>query len=131
VTAKHWYCHGHTMHMHIYATMFFTWFEQEQILTKYKQSLKLYCKQIDDIFGIWIPDTWYPNRFKEFKSDLNGYIKLEWNTEELSNSVTFLYLTILLEWNEQGILKAELNSGQLQEEHQTPIWLPPCKRTFL
>jgi hypothetical protein len=78
----------------IYATMFFAWFERQKIMTKYKNNFILYCRQIDDIFGIWIDDSRFPNRWNEFKNDLNSYCKLDWNTEELSHSVNFLDLTI-------------------------------------
>jgi hypothetical protein len=37
----------------IYTTLFFAWFDREKILTKYKNNLILYCRQIDNIFGIW------------------------------------------------------------------------------
>jgi hypothetical protein len=81
----------------IYTTLFFAWFEREQILTKYKCNLVLYCCQIDDIFGIWQHDKNNPDRWTEFKSDINSYTKLDWNTEELSSSVNFLNLMISLE----------------------------------
>jgi hypothetical protein len=78
----------------IYATLFFGWFERQFILTKYKNNLLFYKRQIDDIFGVWVEDSRYPDRWEEFKQDLNNYCKLDWNTEELSTSVNFLDLTI-------------------------------------
>lgn len=66
----------------IYATIFFAWFEWQVILNKYKKNLLLYSRQIDDIFRIWIEDEKQPNRWNEFKHDLNNQCKLEWNTKE-------------------------------------------------
>jgi hypothetical protein len=81
----------------IYETIFFAWFERQHIFTKYTENFILYCRQIDDIFGIWKTNPAKPNEWENFKSDLNSYCKLKWNTEELSNSVTFLDLTISLD----------------------------------
>jgi hypothetical protein len=82
----------------IYATIFFAWFERERTMTKYKRNLILYCRQIDNIFGIWQHNREHPDWFEEFnKQDLNSYTKLVWNTKELSNLVNFLDLTISLE----------------------------------
>ena len=78
----------------IYATIFFAWFECEVILEKYKKNLLLYCRQIDDIFGIWIDDPKKPNKWDEFKHDLNSQCKLDWNTKELGKEVNFLDLQI-------------------------------------
>ena len=82
---------------YIYATIFFAWFERQTILRKYKRNLLMYNRQIDDIFGIWIDDNSNPNKWTEFKHDLNIQCKLEWNTEELSDEVNFLDLTIKID----------------------------------
>ena len=81
----------------IYATIFFAWFECQYILTKYKQNLMLYIRQINDIFGIWIDDPTNLNSWNEFKQDFNKQYKLEWNTEELDTTVNFLDLTIIID----------------------------------
>ena len=81
----------------IYATIFFAWFEREFILQKYKDNLLFYKRQIDDIFGIWIDTPDKPNQWQQFNNDLNDYCKLQWNTEELSNKVNFLDLTISID----------------------------------
>jgi hypothetical protein len=83
----------------IYATIFFAWFERKHILTKYKDNLLLYKRQIDDIFAIWIDTPDKPNQWQNFNNDLNKYCKLDWNTEQLSNSITFLDLTIWINQN--------------------------------
>jgi hypothetical protein len=94
----------------IYATLFFAWFERQKILTKYKSNFLFYRRQIDDIFGIWVDDSRFPNRWKEFNEDLNGYCKLKWNTEPLGASVNFLDLTITI------------NQGKLQyQTFQKPM----------
>ena len=81
----------------IYATIFFAWFERQNILTKYKKNLLLYKRQIDDIFGIWIDDPINPTGWEDFKKDLNMQCKLDWNTEELNTTVNFLDLTISID----------------------------------
>jgi hypothetical protein len=45
----------------IYATIFFAWFERERTMTKYKRNLILYCRQIDNIFGIWQHNREHPD----------------------------------------------------------------------
>ena len=81
----------------IYATIFFAYFERTLLLPKYKNNFMLFKRKIDDIFAIWIPDPSNPNAWNEFLEDLNSVSKLEWNTEELSNSVNFLDLTIYID----------------------------------
>jgi hypothetical protein len=81
----------------IYATIFFAWFERQYILKKYRKNLMLYCRQINDIFGVWMDDPNNPNSWNEFKQDLNRQCKLEWNTEDLDTTVNFLNLTISID----------------------------------
>ena len=81
----------------IYATVFFAYFERKVISTKYKSNFIFYRRKIDDIFAIWKTDPSAPNAWNEFKSDLNSLCKLEWNTEDLCESVNFLDLTIWID----------------------------------
>ena len=78
----------------IYASVFFAYFEMKYILKKYKNNFILYKRQIDNIFGIWIPYPSFPNAWEEFNRDLNNYSSLHWNTETLSNKVNFLDVTM-------------------------------------
>ena len=81
----------------IYATVFFTYFERTILIPKYKNNFIMFKRKIDDIFAIWKPDPNNPNAWDDFLLDLNSVCKLEWNTEELSNSVNFLNLTISID----------------------------------
>lgn len=88
----------------IYATIFFAYFERKFILTKYKFNFFLYKRQIDDIFGIWVDNPEHPSAWEEFKTDLNNYCKLDWNTEELASQVNFLDLTLWVD-HSNGIVQ--------------------------
>ena len=87
----------------IYATIFFAYFERTLFLTKYRNNFILYRRKIDDIFAIWKTDPLNPNAWENFKYDLNSACKLEWITEELSDSVNFLDLTISIDKNSSMI----------------------------
>lgn len=80
----------------IYATLFFAYFERKHILTKYADNLLFFRRQIDDIFGIWIPSDENNSSWPIFKNDLNNFCRLDWNTEELSRSVNYLDLNIYI-----------------------------------
>ena len=56
----------------IYATIFFAWFERQNLLAKYKNNILFYVRQIDDIFGIWQHDPLYPNAWNNFNHDLQN-----------------------------------------------------------
>ena len=81
----------------IYATIFFAYFERTRIMQKYQNNLLFYRRQIDDIFGIWIPDKNNPTAWTDFQTDLNEYCKLKWETNPLSHQVDFLDLTIWID----------------------------------
>ena len=81
----------------IYATIFFAYYERTLLVPKYKNNFMMYKRKIDDIFAIWITDPLNPNAWKDFLSDLNSACRLEWNTEDLSDSVNFLDLTISID----------------------------------
>ena len=66
-----------TLMVCIYATLFFAYFEQKHIWTKYKANICFYRCQIDDIFCVWVEDPKNPNEFDQFKKDSNGYCKLD------------------------------------------------------
>ena len=87
-----------------YATIFFAFFEQTFILPTYKQFIKFYKRQIDDIFLVWMDDSSDPLAFERFKSDLNAQCKLEWVTTDRKEEQNFLDLTIGIK---QGIVSAK------------------------
>jgi hypothetical protein len=82
----------------IYATIYYSYHEETKILPTYGSSLLYYKRFIDDVLAIWIPP---PNSspksanaaWLQFKADLTFGI-LEWETEDLAQSVDFLDLTI-------------------------------------
>lgn len=81
----------------IYATVFFAFFERTVLSTKYRSNFIFYRRKIDNIFAIWKSDPQNPNAWTDFKSDLNSVCNLEWNTEDLCQSVNFLDLTIWID----------------------------------
>ena len=80
----------------IYATIFFAYYERKYILSKYKNNLLFYKRQIDDIFGVWINDPLNITAWEDFNSDINNYTSLRWNTEPLSTTVNFLDVTLTI-----------------------------------
>ena len=80
-----------------YATLFFAYYERMVICPKYKNNLIFYKRYIDDIFFVWKHDSANPNAFADFQTDLSAQCKLEWITENLSNKVDFLDLSISID----------------------------------
>ena len=76
----------------IYATLFFAYFEQTNILPHYKNNILFYVRTIDDILIVWKPTPNTP--FQQFKDYLNTQCKLNWETEDPTNQTNFLDLTI-------------------------------------
>ena len=75
-----------------YATIYYA-VHEKFILEKYSSELLFYRRFIDDVFGIWVPDPAQPNRWDEFKTDLN-FQGLVWETGELLRKVDYMDLTI-------------------------------------
>ena len=80
----------------MWATIYFAVHEMGTIIPKYNDNLLLFCRFIDDIFGIWVGDRCGP-RWDEFKKDINTFGMLTWEFVEPSDSVDFLDLTISIE----------------------------------
>ena len=78
----------------VYATVVFAFEERTIIQTKYNKNLGFYKRKIDDIFAVWLSNPSNPNAWEHFKKDLNSCSSLEWNVEELADSVDFLDLTL-------------------------------------
>ena len=81
----------------IYATLFFGYHERKLLLTKYKENLILYKRQIDDIFIIWRPTSPDNHEWTNFVNDLNSCSSLNWETEELGTKTNFLDLTLWID----------------------------------
>ena len=79
-----------------YATIYFAQHEHDTIIPKYKNQMLYFRRYIDDIFIIW--DTQGPFSWKDLENDLT-YEKLKWETNEPSNTVDFLDLTIFTDKN--------------------------------
>jgi hypothetical protein len=82
----------------VYATIYYSYHEETTILPNYKSSLLYYRRFIDDVLAIWIPPpnsstTSADSTWQQFKQDLT-FGTLEWETEDLAQSVNFLDLTI-------------------------------------
>jgi hypothetical protein len=55
-----------------YATLFFAIYE-DTILKEFGNNLLLYCRFIDDVFGIWIERPGDSNQFQHFTTRLNEF----------------------------------------------------------
>ena len=80
----------------MWATIYFAVHEIGTIIPKYNDYLLLFCRFIDDIFGIWVGDR-QGSLWDEFKKDINSFGRLTWTFVEPSSSVDFLDLTISIE----------------------------------
>jgi hypothetical protein len=81
----------------LYSILTYGQHENTKILQKFKENLIYYKRYIDDIFGIWVDTTEYT--WESFKSDLNQFGTLQWNTEKPTTSTTFLDLHIQIDHN--------------------------------
>ena len=112
----------------IYATIFFAYFERTRIMHKYQNNLLFYRRQIDNIFGIWIPDKNNPIAWTDFQTDLNEYCKLKWETNPLSHQVDFLDLTIWIDEDTRCLqyktYQKEMNLFLYIPKHSAP---PPSR----
>jgi hypothetical protein len=82
----------------MYATLYFL-IHEISMVTRYP-SLILYGRYIDDIFGIWMTDETPATTlatFDQFKSECSSYGSLRWEFDTLSESVTFLDITIYID----------------------------------
>jgi len=80
----------------MWATIYFGVHESTTLMPRFGNHLLLYCRFIDDIFGIWIgnPNGLYFNQFIEYT---NNFGLLKWDFSARSQSVDFLDLTIFIE----------------------------------
>jgi hypothetical protein len=81
----------------LYSIITFGHHENQQIVTKYKSNLIFYKRSISDKFEVWLPTN--NSDWSSFKTLLDQFGTLQWNTEELMNSTTFLDLQLTIEGN--------------------------------
>ena len=80
----------------MWATIYFGTHENNTLLPRFSNNLLLYCRFIDDIFGIWIGNR-SGMAWAQFKEYCNDFGLLKWDFKEPSKSVDFLDLTIYIE----------------------------------
>jgi hypothetical protein len=80
----------------MWATIYFAVHKIQELLPRYNNSLIIFKRFINDIFGIWTGDK---NEFDNFKDTTNNFGILTWEFEEPSQSVAFLDLFITIEQN--------------------------------
>jgi hypothetical protein len=78
-----------------YATLTYGHHENTSIIPIFHNQLLYYCRYIDDVLGIWIPQEESPGlTWTDFKNKLNNWGVLKWTIEEPSTHTTFLDLNI-------------------------------------
>ena len=107
-----------TPHAPPWAIVYYATFE-EDFLPDFQTELLLYQRFIDDVFGIFIPDTNNPNRFQEFIEAMNDpESKLEWIVQPLSNHVEFMDIKIYIKNN-------CLATTLFEKAHNLHLFIPP------
>jgi hypothetical protein len=102
-----------------YATTSYGNHENQNILPKFATNLFYYKRYIDDILGIWLPDSDNESSWLDFKSSLNSFGSLKWVVTELSTSVNFLDLNISINSHN----KIEIHT--FQKEMNLHLYIPP------
>ena len=83
-----------------YATLYFS--EHENKLLSLYPEISFYRRYIDDLFGIWIPNSTNDHaRWLLFQQDIDKCGKLRWNVSDREKSVNFLDLTITINSDHQ------------------------------
>ena len=80
----------------MWATIYFSVHENNTLLPRYSNNLLLYCRFIDDIFGIWVGNK-NGLAWAQFRDDCNNFGQLKWVFSEPSKTVDFLDLTLYVE----------------------------------
>jgi hypothetical protein len=82
----------------VYATLYYACHEA-YILDRFSESLLYYKRYIDDILGLWAPPAHIDTavEWAAFKTEVNNFGTLTWNTEELTTSVVFLDLVLRID----------------------------------
>jgi hypothetical protein len=102
-----------------YATVTFGQYENSFILQKYRRQLLYYRRYIDDIIGIWLPDTNNDSyTWQCFKEDLNNWGTLKWKIENPSRKTVFLDLELNLQGN-------SITTRTYQKDMNLYLYIPP------
>jgi hypothetical protein len=82
----------------MYATLYYAAHE-ESFIKKYPE-LILYKRYIDDVIGIWVPQTINDDlRWKEFQTEMNNFGRLRWEFTARQSTINFLDLTLSIDQN--------------------------------
>jgi hypothetical protein len=80
-----------------YATIYYSYWEETTLLPNYRKHIYFYRRFIDDIFLVWREKPSHSNtQWEKFKTDMDAFGDLKWTPEPLTNTVTFLDLSIRL-----------------------------------
>lgn len=99
-----------------YATLYWGFYERLYILPKWQHALPFLRRFIDDKFGIWHGTN---TEWENFKTDLNNCCNLRWTTEEPTDEVTFLDLTIYIGKDQR------LKTRTFQKPTNLHLYIPP------
>jgi len=107
----------------MWATIYYAVHECE-LISIWQDRLLTFHRFIDDMFGIWIPDTSYPylthqQHWEEFVSDL-PFGELIWEDIELGNRLHFLDLWITIDTNNHIVTET------YQKELNLYQYIPPA-----
>jgi len=109
----------------LYSILTYGIHENTTILNTFKPNLLYYKCFIDDIFGIWtennntINSTNIPDfSWNTFKQQINKFGSLQWNIESLTDSTTFLDLSIKIKGN-------KLITTTYQKPLNLYLYIPP------
>jgi hypothetical protein len=103
----------------VFANLYFGWHEKQNLLPKYKDTLKRtshHSRFIDDVFFIWIGPmdaTW-----DQLVKDYDNFGILRWDISQPALSVNFLDLTLTLE-------NGTIWTKTYQKENNPYLYIPP------
>jgi hypothetical protein len=100
----------------LYSIISFGHHENTTILQHFTNNIFFYKRYIDDILGIWIDTT--PDKWNEFKIQLNSFGNLQWKVEDLSYHTSFLDLEISID---NGAIKTKT----FQKNMNLYLYIPP------
>ncbi len=100
-----------------YATLYWAYIEHKYIIPKWNHQLHFIRWFIDDKFGVW---TGSKEEFEDFKQDLNSYCQLQWTSDGLKTTVTFLDLTSIIDD------KYHVTTKTFQKSTNLHLYIPPA-----
>ena len=84
-----------------YATIYYSYHEEINLIPNFKDNLIFYKTLIDDQLRLWCPNN-NNISINDFETEVNNFGILKWESEPFKNSVDFLDLTITI--NNRGYL---------------------------